>query len=612
MPYRLKNAFTSGEVSPRAYSRTDLDRYKNGCRKLRNAICASQGPAFNRSGTKFLFDLSALDIHPTTPKFRLIPFIFNENQSYVLIFFKDSTGAIQLVFGTDTGLVVYSNPAPTACPTGTPITVTPGDIVSLTMPTGWNIDTFDYAQYSDEMYFAQSGVKPHVLKRYTSECWTLSDATTGMTSMPADWSNTNGWPECVTFHQQRLAFAANNLRRITVWMSRAGDPTHFGQAGASLVDADAVTFTLASGTQNRILWIASGKALYIGTVGDEWTVQGSSQPALTPSNIFAQRQTNSGSEKIKPLMVGLATIFVEQHGRRINEFVYDYSLDSYKTSDLSVVSTHITDDYSIISWAFQQTPDNIIWCIREDGALLGLTYQREHKVVGWHIHNTDGAFQHICCIPGQEREDDVMFIVRRNINGATKYYYEILGKQFNADDAEFGRFLDSYILYTGTATDTITGLDHLEDKTVVALVDGLVHPACRVASGQITLEDEYTHVVVGLPYESEISPLLHDIETQRDGTSLSRMARITSLRVDFYKSLGCTISVVDPESGETTEQIPFRNISDAYDEQIPLVSGWHNIGGLEGHSWDIIYSIKQTQPLPLMVRAIVDEIKVTE
>lgn len=614
MPYRLKNSFTSGEVSPRAYSRIDLDRYKNGCRKLRNAICASQGPAFMRSGTKFLFDLSSLDIHPTTPQFRLIPFIFNEDQSYVLIFFKDSADDIQLVFGTDTGLIVYSTPAPTECPTGTPISpaVTAGDLVSLTMPSGWDIETFDYAQYADEMYFAQSGLEPHILKRYSNECWTLSDATTGMTDMPSDWSDVNGWPECVTFHQQRVAFAANNLRRTTVWMSRAGDPTHFGQQGASIVDADAVTFTLASGAQNRILWIASGKALYIGTVGDEWTVQGSSQPALTPSNIFAQRQTNNGSEKIKPLMVGLATIFVEQHGRRINEFVYDYSLDSYKTSDLSVVSTHITDDYSIVDWAFQQTPDNIIWCIREDGALLGLTYQREHKVVGWHIHNTDGAFKHICCIPGQEREDDVMFIVRRVIDGDTKYYYETLGKQFNADSAEFGRFLDSYVLYQGTAISTVSGLAHLEGEEVTALVDGLVHPVRTVVSGDITLDGEYSHIVVGLPYEAEISPLLNDLETQQEGTSLSRMARITSLRVDFYKSLGCTISIVDPEDGETTEAIPFRNVSDAYTDQIPLVSGWQNIGGLEGHSGDIIYSIKQTQPLPLMVRAIVDEIKVTE
>ena len=145
MPYRLKNSFTSGEVSPRAYSRTDLDRYKNGCRKLRNAICASQGPAFMRSGTKFLFDLSSLDIHPTTPQFRLIPFIFNEDQSYVLIFFKDSADDIQLVFGTDTGLIVYGTPAPTECPTGTPISpaVTAGDVVSLTMPSGWDIETFD-------------------------------------------------------------------------------------------------------------------------------------------------------------------------------------------------------------------------------------------------------------------------------------------------------------------------------------------------------------------------------------------------------------------------------------------------------------------------------------
>jgi len=610
--YRLKSSFTAGEISPRTFSRTEFDRYKNGCRKLYNSLCLAQGPALNRSGTKFLFDLSSLGVHATTPEFRLIPFVYNSSQAYVLIFFKDTTGAAKLVFGTSTGLVTYSGTPPTECPPGTPVTYTPGDIVSVDMPAGWDLSAFDYAQYADEMYFTQSGVKPHILKRYGSECWELVDATTGMTSMPADWSDVNGWPERVTFHQQRLIFAANKLRGQTVWCSRAGDPTHFGNLGSSIVDADAVTFTLASGLQDRIVWLVAGKSLYIGTLGAEWTVQGSSQPALTPSNINAIQQTNNGSEPNKPLKVGLATIFIERHGRRVNEFVYDYTLDSYKASDLSVVSTHVTDDYSIVDWAYQQTPNNIIWCIRADGDLLGLTYQREHKVVGWHHHDTLGAFKHAACIPGQDREDDLFFIVKRVIGGANKFYLEVLAPEFNAEDAEWGRFVDSHVVYQGVATGTITGLSHLEGLEVSILADGLVHPSRTVASGSVTLDDEYSHVVVGIPYESEIRPVLDDIATQNQGTSLSRFSRVTSLAVDLYRSLGCTIGRIDSETGVYEEQVPFRNTADAYEQQIPLVSDWVRLGGLEGADWNTQYFIKQTQPLPLMVRAIVDEVEVHE
>lgn len=608
--YRLKSSFTAGEISPRTFARTEFDRYKNGCRKLYNAICLSQGPAINRSGTKFIFDLSSLGLNVATPEFRLIPFVFNASQAYVLIFYRDTAGDVQLVFGTENGLVVYGATPPTECPPGTPATLVTGEIVSVTMPAGWDISGFDYAQYADEMYFAQSGLEPHILKRYSSECWELVDATTAMTDMPADWSDTNGWPERVTFHQQRLVFAANLLRGATVWCSRAGDPTHFGKLGSSIVDADAVTFTLASGLQDRISWLVSGKSLYIGTLGAEWTVQGSSQPALTPSNILALQQTNNGSESIKPLKVGLATIFIERHGRRINEFVYDYTLDSYKASDLSVVSTHVTDNYSITDWTYQQTPNNIIWCVRGDGDLLGLTYQREHKVVGWHHHDTRGAFINTAAIPGESRDDSVFFVVKRVIEGANKYYLELLGSEFNADEAEWGRFLDSHVVYQGTAIATMDGLDHLEGLSIGILADGLVHPNRTVIDGEVVLDDEYTHLVFGIPYESEIDPILDDIATQAQGTSLSRFARITSMAVDLYRSLGCTIGRIDSEDGITEELVPFRNTADAYDQQIPLVSDWVRLGGLEGADWNTRYFIKQTQPLPLMVRALVDEVEV--
>jgi hypothetical protein len=610
--HRLKSSFTAGEISPDTFCRVDFDRYKNGCKRLYNAVCLAQGPATNRPGTEFIFDLTTLNPSTTNPAFRLIPFIFSETQSYVLIFFRNDDDVIQLVFGTADGLLVFSDTPPTECPDGTAVdpAYTAGDIIAIDMPTGWDIDNFDWAQSADEIYFAQSGLEPHILKRYSNECWQLVDATTAMTDMPADWTDDYGWPERVVFHQQRIVFAANILRGNTVWLSRAGDFTHFGQADTNIVDADAVTFTLASGTQNKIQWLASGKSLYIGTAGDEWTVQGSTQPALTPSNILAVRQTNNGSEPLKPILVGQSTLFLERFGRRINEFVYDYTLDSYKTSDLSIVSTHVTDQYSIIDMAFQQTPDNIVWGVREDGDLLGLTYQREHKVVGWHHHSTDGEFMRIACIPGDTREDDVFAVVKREIDGDDKYYFEVFADRFMAETAEYSRFLDSHLVFNTTATDTVTGLDHLEGKEVGILVDGLVHPPRTVSSGEITLDAEYTHIVVGLPYTSIIWPLLEDVATAAEGTSLSRSQRISNLSVNLFKTLGCVMGRNDVEDGETTELIPFRNAADAYIEQIPLFTGWFKVGYLEGFGLESDYFFMQTLPLPMTIRAIVDTVEV--
>jgi len=66
----------------------------------------------------------------------------------------------------------------------------------------------------------------------------------------------------------------------------------------------------------------------------------------------------------------------------------------------------------------------------------------------------------------------------------------------------------------GTATrvvKTITGLNHLEGETVKALADGAISPVAAVVSGasnyQVTLDDYYNKVVVGVPYTSKVKPM---------------------------------------------------------------------------------------------------------
>ncbi len=696
--YRHKHTFNAGELSPLMYDVTDFDRHRNGCKKLYNMVCATQGAAVRRPGTKFIYNLNDLGLDPVNPIVREIPFIFNRERSYALIFFKHVDGCGRIVFGTTNsdgtdGLILGSG---TACsytlnyyinytgyddytirfplltvltaqvvhiPTsganttleedthytiayntvsspsdGLPysnavITVTAGltgittgrlqlrltveapvistsTVVSVIIPNTWDIENFDYAQSADIIYFTQSGIRPYTLKRYDHQCWLL-EITPSFTNEPSSWT-TNNWPQRVTFHQQRLVFAATALNPKTVWATRAGDFASMAintGSGGTMLDSDAITFTLDSGKQSAIQWISSGKALLIGTLDDEWTVIGNNQTALTPSNILAQRQTNNGSESLKTITVGLTTMFVERHGRVVNEFVYDYAFDSYKTTDMSILSPHMTDLYSITAWAYQQTPGSIIWCIREDGDLLGITYQRQHKVVGWHHHATNGAFKAITTIPGNTREDDVWFVVKRVINGEDVYYVEKLADYFLEDEAEWGRFSDSYIEYLGTAINSIS-VPHLIGEEVELLLDGMAYnPIIVPDDGVITLEDYYNHIVVGLAYESEVRPLLSDPETP-EGSTLGRTQRITKTIISFYKTLGGIIGSDSEENGIREEELPFRKPSHITGQAVPLFSGLYEYDYMEGFDLKAEYYIKQRQPLPLTILSVVDEFEV--
>lgn len=606
---QTKHNFTAGEVSPLIFGRQDFDRFKNGCRSMKNMVSLIQGPATRRSGFQYMASLSDLGLDSADPKVRLVEFIFNETQAYVLVFFKHTDGSIKMVVAVDDGLLVFPDPAPTECPSGSAWSVNPGDVFILDMPTGWDIDNFTYAQSGDNLYCAQSTLNPHVIIRYDFYCWTVDSLT--FTDQPADWSSTYGWPETVTFFQQRLVFGGNKLRRQTVWCSRAGDFTHFGAlAPTALVDADAVSFTLDSGTQNKILWMQTVKQLHIGTVGNEWIVTGNGQNAITPSSVLTQSPTNQGSQKIRPLRVGLTTLFIEQHGRVVNEFSYDYNYDSYKASDITILAPHLTEYFSISRWCYQQTPNSIVWCVREDGTLLGLTYQRQHNVVAWHVHDTDGAFIDVCSVPGINREDDLWAIVRREIEGVDQYYLEKKAQDFKGTTAEEGKFLDSFLQYEGGPALMIEGLEHLEGKEVYILSDGSVHPPRTVEDGTIYLQDTATNVLVGLYYYSEVNPLLTDAGTDKTGTTITRIQRILELNLELYRSLGFEIGTYDIDGVEYVEEKSFRVPSDLTNTALPLFTGTYKVDGFEGSNDHAEYFIRQRQPLPLTVIGVVNRLEV--
>jgi len=607
--YRLKHSFTAGEVSPDMDARLDFDRYKNGCYRLRNMIVRSQGPTSNRPGYKYIYNLNNIGLDPAVGIVRTIPFIFNEDQSYVMIFYKHIDGTSKVVFAANEGLVVYPDPPPTECPEGTPIDPLPnaGEIVTLTLPDKWDIKAFDWAQTADEMYFAQSGLNPHLIRRHDHYCWELVEIS--FTDQPDDWSDENGWPETVTFHQQRLVFGANKIRRQTIWMSMAGDFSSFHVDNSNLTDDMAVTFTLDSGTQNKIQWIVSGSALYVGTVGDEWTVRGSTQPALTPKNILAQRQTNMGSIRIRPKIINFTTIYISRFARNVNEFIYDYVYEAYKSNDLTILASHLTTHNSIIDWAYQQVPEQILWCVRDDGIIIALTYQRQHKVVGWHVHETKGIVKTITSIPGDTREDEIWLVVLRIIDGKTYYYLEKMEEFFKSDVPEDSRFLDSFVEHHGDPILIVKGLDHLEGETVSILVNGMVHPERTVTNGQISLQSPYENVIIGLPYISEVWPTVSEIPL-RDGTSYTRMGRIVKLNINFHNSGGVFFGRWDSEDGEQEEEIAFRRPWDLSNKPVPLFTGSRSINFIMGYDRDIRYFIRQKQPLPLTVRGVVDIVEV--
>lgn len=673
--HRHKRTFNAGEVSSLISMLTDNTRFKNGCKVLKNMVSLSQGPARRRSGTKFVYDLTTLlggaitDVAP-----RKIPFIFDENQAYSLVFYKHNNGKTRVAFGIDGGLV--EDP------------LSPGDPYEFEFTGTMDLASFSYAQSNDTLIITQGNRMPIAFQRLDHDDWQANEvamteqpfvlnndstltitpsAVTGAITLTAssalftvdfvelemkvnggrveitgytdtthvnatvtveleditaradwstpEWSPVNGYPKYVMFFEQRICYGSIATRPQTVWCSKSGDYYDFGKS-IPIVASDALAFTLDSGSQNQIQWMASARKMLLGTLGDEWVVSGGGYEPLSFQTIRSARHTNDGGESLKALMIGPVTLFLRRLGTVVNQFVFDYNQDSYITVDLSVLAPHLTTENTIVDWDYQQTPNGIVWCVRDDGILIALTFKREHNVTGWHRHLTEdgsGLFKTVACIPGNDKEDEVWVVVERVIDGVSKWYIEVMAPEFRSDDMEDARFLDSHLVYSGAAVTNITGLDHLEGKSVDIMGNGSYMGTFTVEGGTLSeaLPKAKTHIVVGLPYISEVRPYFIDI-LMDNGTIVGRNSRITHVDVFVNRSVGFIIGRDDQDEGEFVKAIPFRKPADIMGEPVPQFNGVKHVNFSQGYSRDIDLIIRQTQPYPLTVLGMVDKISTGE
>lgn len=150
--------------------------------------------------------------------------------------------------------------------------------------------------------------------------------------------------------------------------------------------SDAMVYTIASNQVNAIKSLKATRTLICMTTGGEYAVSsGSAQDAITPTNINIRKQSNYGSAGVDALSIGNATIFLQRAKRKIRELAYNFDTDGYQAPDMTILSEHITES-GITQMDYQQEPYSVVWCVRTDGVLAGLTYNRLEQVVAWHRH----------------------------------------------------------------------------------------------------------------------------------------------------------------------------------------------------------------------------------
>lgn len=409
------------------------------------------------------------------------------------------------------------------------------------------------------------------------------------------WSDTTGYPAAGTFFGDRLYTGGTPVRPERIDGSKVGDYLNMASTDTvgAVTDDNAVSYNLNSDDVQTIRWMkGTANGVVIGTFEGEWLVSPSALgEAITPTNINAKQSQSNGSTDTQAVKVGNAVLHIAAGGRELYELTYSFNDNSLDAFDMTVLAEHITKGpldatSGIREMAYQKKRTKVIWCVRQDGVLLGFSYSRADKVTGWHRHELGGysnaghtaqaKVESVTVIPTSDGlRDEVWLVVQRYINGRSVRLNEFMTRLWEHGDAqEDAFFCDAGLTYDGTATTTIGGLHHLAGETVSLLVDGAAHPNRTVsATGTLTLDRSASVVQIGYAYNSDGQSLRPEAGAAQ-GTAQGKTMRTHRVFFRLLDTLGLQVGPTFNTTGygKLTE-ITFRQTSDPMSAAVPLFTG---------------------------------------
>ena len=625
----VKTNFTAGQVSPLIYGRGDLGIFENGARTLENVIIHPTGGISRRRGLRYIDKLSGAA--------RLLPFEFNTEQTYLLCFlnkklriYRDNQfiseldtpwslaqlDTINWTQSADTLLVVHPDVAPKQ------ISRYDGDV--------WKVEDWEYYTEEGKVYcpyynFFQhkenlkpSGTSGEISLTADNEIFSaeyvgsrirINEGEVEVTSfvstkelkakvsknlsnanITTDWEESSfsvrrGWPNSVTFHQDRMVIGGSRSLPNRLWLSKSSDLFNF-DLGEGL-DDESIEFAILSDQVNAIKSVVSARHLLVFTTGAEWMVTG--QP-LTPESIQLSRQTKVGiysASNVPPQNVDGATLFVSSSGRQIREFLFADVEQAYQAKDLTLLASEIIKNPRDCTF---HPDDNVLYVVLEDGSVSCLTTYRTEQVTAWSKLKTDGNFLSVAAIG-----DDIYFCIQRD-NG---WFIEKM---------EDGWWVDCSLKLTAKTPQTHwDGLEIFNGKEVSVVADDFTLGLFQIENSELNLEEAASEIIVGFPYEHIIEPLPFMQESARPWPP--KALRVIQGLFRIIRSRSFQINI-----GGGYFEVPLKKMyrdqildapANTYNGDVELRSiGW--VKDMERPIW----SIKSSVPVPFTLLSAVLEVKV--
>lgn len=616
----VQNALIVGVIAPTLLGRQDLDKYYNAVEEAENVVIQPHGGMSRRGGLKLV------DTVPTGS--RLFSFEFSITQNYIIVMNTVDFRVYLPLADTPVTTVAWSIPLTQTqiddmdiIQSADTIIITHEDFNPLQVQrqgadTNWavsdlvleNIPKFDFTTANKPDYFnygtsqtitvqigeivynddgdVAGGIDKHLYKAKTlrtsidlsTETYTNATNWEDLGVREDVWSSTHGWPRTCTFHQGRLWFGGSRDKPTSVWGSVVNDFFNF-DTGKDDVQADDAIFDILDTDQfNAVVNIVSGRNLQVITAGGEFT---NTAEIITPSSSAWVRYTGYGGKRVKPVTLDGATYFMDQFGKTVRGFIFDFEEGGYTTPPISILAEHIINDVQDLDIVrgSSQSVANLLYLVNDDGTVAVFNTMRKENINGWTKWTTTGLFKRVTVTQSQ-----VSFIVERD---GTEYL-ERLDETLLLDHA-----------FETTTNDRVVVDQVLFDNEIRVVADDV--PQTAIAAVDITgtyyaIADRQADVIyAGLNYPVIIKTLPASFVTKDKGNIVNLPKRVTRAILTLNESRGVYVN----EQLVTTRKFG----ENVLDQPFPLVTGIESTY-LLGYNTKTQVEITQKNPDPMTLLSI--------
>jgi hypothetical protein len=401
------------------------------------------------------------------------------------------------------------------------------------------------------------------------------------------YSTVRGFPQAVTFHEDRLWFGGTPSQPDGLWASRTGYYYNFDLGDAE--DGDAIDLDANVGVTNEIRHLVSNRDLQVFSSQGEFYVPAFQDAPVTPAKAKLSIQTPVGSGYMRPQSVDGATLFTQATGTAVREYLYADAEGSYTSTTISLLSSHLVSNpvqLAVVQGALAR-PGAYGFFLMDNGELAIFHSLRSESRAGWMRWTTEGKFHSVC----STGEDVYVVTVRDDGSGTNKLFMEKFDVTKNMDFSND---------FTGTAG-VFSVAGHFADGATVEVVDGTEYlGAFTVASGQVdvsAVKPTSVAAQIGYKYTPEIRTLPFDAQVQ-GGPLTGEPRKITKVVLDLYQTLSVSVNGTALQLRTVTHSIGSGNTP---------VTGKQEFRVL-GYSRDPRVTITQEAPLPLQINGMITEV----